>query len=54
MPLSLRDRLAFWLERKAARYWPVHLALYATDGLTYRGGLRLRNRLNNHVVIEYP
>lgn len=46
MNASLRDRLAFWLERFG---W-LHPWLLAHDG-EFNGQTRYRNRLNGHIVM---
>lgn len=48
MPLRMRDRFAFWLERFA---W-LHPVLLRYDGESPGGRSRYENRLNRHSVVK--
>lgn len=51
MPLSLRDRLAFWLEDQIAPGGRLAAVLYAYEGHNWLGRACYRNRINGHVVV---
>ena len=46
---SLKDRLAFWLER----FVIVHPLLLKFDGIAPSGNKRYMNRINGHVIVKW-
>jgi len=48
MPYSIKDRIAFWLER----FPIIHPLLLKLDGIAPNGKKRYKNRINGHLIMK--